>query len=121
MLNIRSNTFETNSSSVHTICITDDEKYQQWIEGKLYYNISSWGDDPDFVTYEEAVKLDSEFPYPDTEWEDWSFQGKDGYWHEKTFVTFDQFFKNYAWEHYDTTYTTRHGDVVHAFGYYGHD
>lgn len=29
MLNIRANTFETNSSSVHTICITSDNNYNK--------------------------------------------------------------------------------------------
>lgn len=123
MFNIRANTFETNSSSVHTICITDDEKYQQWVEGKLYYNNGSeYNDFPDFVTYEEAKELDPEFPYPESEdWEEWDFQGKDGYWHEKIFVTFDQFFQNYDWEHYNKEYITNDGNIVHAFGYYGHD
>jgi hypothetical protein len=123
MLNIRANTFETNSSSVHTICITDDEIYQQWVEGKLYYNNSAeYNDYPDFVTYEEAQELDSEFPYPESEnWDAWNFQGKDGYWHEKVFVTFEQFFENYDWEHFDKKYVTNNGDVVRAFGYYGHD
>lgn len=122
MINIRANTFETNSSSVHTICITDDDTYQKWIAGEVYYNNNSYSGDPDFVSYEEAKRLDPEFPYPETDdWEEWEFKDKEGYWHEKTFLTFDQFFQNYSWEHYDTEYVTNNGEMIHAFGYYGHD
>lgn len=125
MINIRANAFETNSSSVHTICITDEDIYKQWVEGKLYYNNCSYSEDPDFVSYEEAKELDPDFPYPQPEneddWEDWEFKDDNGYWHEKTFLTFEQFFQNYDWEHFNRTYTTNNGDTVHAFGYYGHD
>lgn len=123
MINIRANTFETNSSSVHTICITDDEKYQQWVEGKLYYNVDSrWNSYPEFVTYDEAKEMDSHFPYPDQDTDDWSFQDDEEHWHEKQFLTFREFFEgNYYYEYYDKEYVTSTGEMIHAFGYYGHD
>lgn len=124
MFNIRVNTFETNSSSVHTICITNNENYQQWINGQLYYNLDSkWNDFPEFVSYEEAKKYDPNFPYPDTpdSWENWSYQDSEKYYHEKIFVTAKEFFENWEFDFYDKEYITDNKEVIHVFGYYGHD
>lgn len=124
MLNIRANTFETNSSSVHTICITDDEVYQKWIEGKLYYNLEfTWNDFPEFVSYDEAKEYDPNFPYPDEydNWEDWRYQDSEKYYYEKIFVTAKEFFQNWNYNFYDKEYITNSGEKVRVFGYYGHD
>lgn len=124
MLNIRANTFETNSSSVHTICITDYNIYQQWVDGELYYNLESkWNVFPEFVSYEEAKEYDPNFPYPEEydKWENWEYQDSEKYYHEKIFVTFEQFFDNWNYNFYNEEYTTDSGDRIKVFGYYGHD
>ena len=35
MIQIRQNIFETNSSSVHTMTITDNDTYERWINGEI--------------------------------------------------------------------------------------
>lgn len=124
MLNIRANTFETNSSSVHTICITDYNIYKQWVDGELYYNLESrWNDFPEFVSYEEAKEYDPNFPYPEEcdRWENWEYQDSEKDYHEKIFITFEQFFNNWNYNFYDEEYTTDSGDRIKVFGYYGQD
>ena len=37
-INIRNSTFETNSSSAHTVSICDKNVYLQWINGEVKYN-----------------------------------------------------------------------------------
>lgn len=43
MRTIRHSTFETNSSSVHAICITDPETFEAYKKGD--YAFTSWGED----------------------------------------------------------------------------
>ena len=40
---IRFNTFETNSSSTHSMCIIPDKQYKDWTENKLYYMRWTYG------------------------------------------------------------------------------
>ena len=53
MRKIRFNTFETNSSSTHTLCICSKEKYDKWNNGELYY----WDNNNNFYTAEELKVL----------------------------------------------------------------
>lgn len=124
MINIRANTFETNSSSVHSMCITEQDIYQQWVNGELYYNVqASWNDFPEFVSYEEAQEYDEHFPYPESDsWENWAFKDpNDGYLHDKIFITFKEFFDNWNYNFYNEEYITDNGDCIQVFGYYGQD
>lgn len=38
-INIRSNVFETNSSSVHTLCICTEDEYEKFKNGELLYDL----------------------------------------------------------------------------------
>jgi len=42
---IRSNTFETNSSSTHCMCIIPDKQWGDWEHNKLYYMRWAYGDE----------------------------------------------------------------------------
>ena len=42
---IRSNTFETNSSSTHSMCIIPDSKWREWEDNKLYFMRWTYGDE----------------------------------------------------------------------------
>lgn len=39
MRTIRKRCFETNSSSMHSLCVCSESEYQQWIDGKLIYDV----------------------------------------------------------------------------------
>ena len=138
MINIRYGTFETNSSSVHSLMIATDDVYKQLVAGTLY--IDSYNDE--YITRTEATNL----LLTDVSAEDLSY-----FWHNylgkdteliptvewfNTISTeeFDEFlnefgdgirsFENYGgeyYERYDEEYTSEHGDKIHIFGYYGRD
>ena len=147
-LQIRQGLFETNSSSTHTITIVDAEDFENWEKDKVWYNT---GEDDflpidkaidanikilehDFLedgnklpesfkekyrelknfelAYEETQDdFDFDFDYDDIRWEWESFYLSREAWRDS----------NDEYEDYDESYTTKHGDKVVAFGYYGYN
>lgn len=124
MLNIRINTFETNSSSVHTLIMCSKSDYEKWINGELYLDVDKYADDhyKDFVTFEEAKDMDDNFPYPDysKNCEEWYYFSKEKYV-DKRFLTSEEFFENVWYNTFHETYVSDSMDQIEAFGYYGHD
>lgn len=125
LVKIRHNVFETNSSSVHTLCIADPGDYTDWCDGKpnIVYDMY----DNKLVTAEEAKTNDDDFPYTVAHNE-----GK-GYWdscfiyydkngeemYDPRYVTYEQYEDETSfYSHFDQE--TPDGQWV-AFGYYGHD
>lgn len=41
MIQIRKNVFETNSSSTHSIVVCDDKTWEDFVAGKLFFNVRS--------------------------------------------------------------------------------
>lgn len=128
MKQVRSNTFETNSSSTHSICMCTKDQYVNWVsdwsdlkaDSILYY-------EEEFVTVEEAVKnvsnryheeiklsdvLDASSPDHDDAID---ALREDGY---MTCDDWDDYVEN---ETYYDEFTTPNGETVVAFGYYGWD
>ena len=147
-LQIRQGLFETNSSSTHTITIVDAEDFENWEKNKVWYNTNE--DDflpidkaidanikileDDFIgdnnklpesfkekyrelknfelAYEETQDdFDFDFDYDDIRWEWESFYLSREAWRDS----------NDEYEDYDESYTTKHGDKLVAFGYYGYN
>ena len=132
MINIRANVFETNSSSVHSLIFVDEPEYTKWANGELYLNRYSeyWWDEnkysklPRFVTYDEAVNADENFPYPEITYAYDGFNYEDeetGEYKERIFVTLNQFIECCYFDTFDEEHQSLHGDIIHAVGYYGHD
>jgi hypothetical protein len=94
MKQIRYGVFETNSSSTHSLTICSDEEYKKFESGELV--ISRWDD--------------SLLP-PGT------FEDSNEYY------TCNAFFgeRDDDLEIFYKTYTTKGGEVIHAFGKYGYD
>ena len=92
---IRRGVFETNSSSVHSLTMCSDEEWQKWKSGELVFD--DWKGV--LVPQGELENNDNKFNFP------------------------DDFFDHYGddYDLFNETYTTPNGEVVHAFGYYGHD
>lgn len=141
MIQIRANTFETNSSSVHTLSIAPKEDFDKWVNGELLFvrgdeeeGYKFWlGDkrvdvDKPFVTEEEARELDPEYPYPPLEpYSTWGydtyFTTADGGYRDRVFLTSAEYDKIYGYDFmtYSQNFTSPSGDQLVAFGYHGHD
>lgn len=130
MINVRMNVFETNSSSVHTLVICDQNDFKKWVDGKLYLDIDEYADDhsSDFVTFEVAQEKDENFPYSEDSddagwgWSCWTYYSKEkDMYIDKRFLTYNEFFENNWYETYHGTYTTPLNEQIEAFGYYGQD
>ena len=138
MVNIRYGTFETNSSSVHSLMIATDEEYKKLVAGELY--IDSAHDI--FLTKTEVINILLDEVAVDQLSDFWhNYLEKDTeliptveWFNTISIDDFDEFlrefsdgissFDNYGgeyYEQYDTDYTTEHGDKIHIFGYYGND
>lgn len=108
---IRFGTFETNSSSTHSITITSKDQFDKWIRGECYFRYN----DDKFVSIEEGNKLRNEHAI---------ING-----HEVTFddyyeipITYDEWFRELTGSNETYETTQKIGDIeVTAFGYYGYD
>lgn len=143
---IRFNTFETNSSSTHSICICSDEEFNKFKNGKLFF--SDWG--REFLTEEEAIsrvlngrtmeELLADFEeseglsLDDFDNEEafkknvihWAFKNEGirtyHYYDIDNDTEADTYYdENNSYETYHVEYTTKGGEKIHAFGYYGND
>ena len=120
---IRRGVFETNSSSVHSITMCSHDEYTKWVNGELIFN----NDSEKFITREDAIEKVKQFThwktgellYPDTDWS--NNEEVDEILRKNYYYTEKEFWDNMDYETFDDTYTTPNGEVIHAFGYYGHD
>lgn len=128
MKQVRSNTFETNSSSTHSICMCTKDQYDSWAsdwdslkaDSVIYSNCEE-----KLVAVEEAVKyanryhdyvelsdiLDTDSPKHDDAVD---------YMRDEGFMTCDEF-DDYTEETYYKEFVTPVGETVVAFGNYGWD
>ena len=101
---VRMGVFETNSSSIHSLCIVSEEEMNDWKDGKTAF--CNWTKE-----FKEVENL-QEVPGREGRYED--SEGDE-------FQSYDVYFDDYELESYEESYTTKHGDTVYAFGKYGHD
>lgn len=94
---IRRGVFETNSSSVHSLTMCTQSDYDRWKDGELIYDY--W--DGKLISNDE---LDDDYD-------------------EGRYYTYDRFndYGEFDYETFEDIFTTKNGDAVVAFGYYGHD
>ena len=120
---IRRGIFETNSSSVHSLTMCTREEYKKWENGEVLF----WKNRGKFYTREEIIEELKNFRhswngklwYPNVNWED-EDEVNDVLSNE-CIQTCEEFFDNEYFETFEQCYTTPNGEVVVAFGYYGHD
>lgn len=121
-IQIRCGVFETNSSSVHSLTMCASDEFQKWKNGeKLFY-----GNENRFDTKENIIKYlktkpsyTGEFCYIGVDWYD--TEKVNDIFDEEGIKTYDQFFDDNWFETYWQKYTSKSGDEIVAFGYYGHD
>lgn len=127
MKTIRRGTFETNSSSTHSITMCMESDYEKWKNGEMYWH--RWNDE--LVSKEEVekemAKLREEFiadnPDFDENNEKWKEKLEQYINEDKTYYTYEEF-NDYDYIEYETfvdTFETPQGEKVVSFGYYGSD
>ena len=142
MKQIRRGTFETNSSSTHSLTMVNECEYKDWEDGKVYYNgYSAFKTFEDIVRELRCSKYHANDPicaedFDPTKWAEYAAEDEDGCTifsryeslddylaHELEYYTYNQFWdtKGEYYETFEEQHTTPSGDVVVAFGYYGYD
>lgn len=138
MRQIRKNVFETNSSSTHSITICSKEDYDKWINGEVLY--SDWNND--FIEAEALTPDDYDEAGAHYEsnklkyykgWKELSENEQKEYTTKyvqkrrskksySDYRTYDEWCKqNDCLTKFETSYTTKNGDKIVAFGAYGYD
>ncbi len=119
MINIRYGIFETNSSSTHTLIMCGDEEYKKLLHNELYVGVNELVTmDEWFENYLQCPSLEDKLRGMTHE-EIVKFCEEEGY---DPPYTLDEYFERYEYlENYEETYTTKKGEVIHAFGVFGRD
>lgn len=143
MITIRQNTFETNSSSTHSLCICSNKEYKEFMAGERLYN-NSWVSSTskfrakNLVTIDELIDIYVHSTCSDTVKQNIvRYKGcktvKECRKYDKKHkcdVTFDELtedefqpFENFGGDYYETfseEYKTESGDEIVVFGFYGY-
>lgn len=121
MRTIRIGTFETNSSSTHSITMCMESDFLKWQNGEMYWN--RWNEElvPKEIVEEKFLKENPEVSKEDPDFKDKfeEYLSDD----DKTYYTYEEFndYDYIEYETYANKYNTPNGDTVVAFGYYGQD
>lgn len=147
---IRRNTFETNSSSTHSITMCKESDFDKWKNGELYfcqdngefydeegrtkiikeqiiynkkakYNNGIYTYKGISVEYKDINKLYTEENLSEiTEEEVQDYLENDFDYYEIP-LTYEQWDDLFEYEKYEDSYTTDNGETIVAFGYYGNN
>lgn len=127
MKTIRIGTFETNSSSTHSITMCMESDYEKWKKGEMYWN--KWDDAlvPKEEVEKEIAELRKEFitdnPGFDENSEEWQEKFEEYINSDKTYYTYEEFYsyEYMEYETYKSEFITPNGEKVISFGYYGNN
>ena len=146
---IRRGTFETNSSSTHSITMCSENDFDKWKNGELYY----CQDDGKFYDEEGRIKVIKEhIVYNRAKYDNGNYTYKDKTVEYKNLkelyteenlseitykdieeyleedfdyyeipITYEDWDNYFEYEKYEDAYTTDGGETIVAFGYYGND
>ena len=119
MIQVRNNIFETNSSSVHSITLCPEDKFEKWKNGELLFD----RDNDELISLKKAEEIKKEierdrkrYGYSEDEYED---NGRILTYNQFFYWQGDDSYMDYM-EKYQTHKNIGGVDIV-AFGYYGHD
>jgi hypothetical protein len=130
MITIRQATFETNSSSVHSLNFTDAETFKKWKNGEYVWDNISYElipaskvpkpePKPTQCSKCNAAFLSEDQVYCGTCGEKIDWKKPDNEDDDNLYQTYKKFGGYY--ECFDKEYTTKSGDKVVAFGYFGEE
>ena len=139
---IRIETFETNSSSVHTLSICSEEEFAEWKAGRLLYNKYCYSNKDMFIQSDscdltEEEKEEAKEWYNEAmdenysiAWDNLTSKAKER-WYAKyasenelsrsDYCTFEEYMCDDYLETFSDHYTTKSGDKIVCFGKYGYD
>ena len=113
---VRLNTFETNSSSVHSLQILTKNDYDKWINGDYLDELNN-----KVLSKEEVLELIKE-DLSEEEFKEFVSYDKEKFDRvikEWELYSYDMYGEDF--EYYKKSFTTASGDNMVAFGYYGAD
>lgn len=122
---IRRGVFETNSSSTHSITMMMKTDYDRWEKENLYLYDDDYGWNYEFNKPEKGnlytkdevetfIKSNKYYKGEEIDFDDYSLlKGEYGFVHPD--------YEDDYLESYYNEFTTKSGETVVAFGYYGHD
>lgn len=132
MRQIRLNCFETNSSSTHCLVVTEENTFENWIDGVLFYN----EDETKFIDKEDFLKV-VKGKFPDIEMKNLDeliHEGETKTDENNTYEASDVFYSvdTFPYDfwcderceylmHDRTTYTTPKGEKLAIHCWYGYD
>lgn len=119
MKTIRENTFETNSSSTHSVTILDSFEFRKWFNNELYLN----SDTNKLITIQEACDILRQ---------DYDYEGEADFYKMEEFISkvwdksdvplsYDNFESYSNLETDVTTFTSKSGDELTILCQYGFD
>lgn len=124
MKQIRRNTFETNSSSTHSITMCTANTFNDWVEGKCRW--IRWAESgKEFINEDDILSyLEQKYNIDRADWEHKRETDPERYdedlqsWYDM--YTYDMW-RSMEYETYEHNYTTPSGETIVAFGHYGYD
>lgn len=121
MFKIRKGIFETNSSSVHSISFCSKDDWEKFKSGKYYTDCNL---EASFFTEEEVREIIiNSYAYKyyknDDRINSDSKEIRDEFYRIFNFYTYNSM--GYKFETYHVSHTTKSGEKLYVFGYYGYD
>ena len=101
MFNIRQSSFETNSSSTHTLTFCTEQQMLDWKSGKTFLN--PWSKTqwipatPELLAEDADTRMDNDI------------------------LTYEEYREDGYLHYYERSYETPNGEKIYAFGKYGYD
>ena len=131
MIQVRYGVFETNSSSVHSMIMCDDETYYDFMQEKIL--IGGWNSKKSnkWITFDEALQeLPDCLSKDEVEelLEEYGVKSLNDIAEDELLNLFNRYnvaysYNNYGGEYetFEESFETKSGERVYAFGYYGND
>ena len=117
-ITIRKMTFETNSSSTHSLIMCSEEEFEKLNREKLYIDNNYWT--PELRTKEEVINIikeDNNYKDEDLENEEKFKQIRKDF----SIYTIDEYLDDEYLKCYVDSYTTKNNEKIYAFGLYGYN
>lgn len=114
VIKIRRGTFETNSSSTHSITICTKDKYKSFVNNELYIDDYSGK----LITQEELEEM---FEKNNKEYGEILHNSLEDFKKDEGIITYDEWCSDEDYEQYYEEYTTPKGEEIVVFGKYGYD
>ena len=112
MKKIRKSVFETNSSSTHSMCVCPTDEFNQFVDGGMLYNYNEDQLIPLIVVQEEYKKDTGDQMIDPVKFKKWC--------KNRDYSNYDDF--GYGeYETFDESYTSKSGDEITIFGFYGYN